>query len=164
MGDRIPVWMARASCAPPKIFATPTDLWLACCEYFQWIEDNPLYAAETVKFKGVGTTMDVPRMRAMTQIGLCTFLGVTHITWRNYREHPEYADTCSAVDDIIYQQKLTGAAADLLNQNIIARELGLKDKQELAHTGAEGGPIATTVLDPAEYAKIRKQMLEDDDC
>jgi len=164
MKEQIPAWMARATGAPDKIFATPEDLWLACCEYFQWVEDNPLQAAETVKFQGMGSTMNVPKMRAMTTIGLCTFLGVTHNTWRNYRDKPGYADTCGAVEGVIYQQKLTGAAADMLNQNIIAKELGLVDRQARELSGPEGAPIAATVLDKGQYAAIRKQMLKDDDC
>nr|WP_261640834.1 DNA-packaging protein [Erwinia mallotivora] len=37
-------------------------------------------------------------------------------------------------EQIIYNQKFTGAAADLLNANIIARELGLADKREVQQT------------------------------
>lgn len=40
---------------------------------------------------------------------------------------------------VIYEQKFTGAAADLLNPNIIARDLGLADKKELS------GGLALTV-------------------
>ena len=36
-------------------------------------------------------------------------------------------------------RSLSGAAADMLNANIIARDLGLSDKSEL--TGKGGGPI-----------------------
>ena len=48
-------------------------------------------------------------------------------------------------EEIIYNQKFTGAAADLLNPNIIARELGLADKQQNEHTGVDGKPIAHSV-------------------
>ena len=45
------------------------------------------------------------------------------------------------MDEIIRTQKFEGASADLLNPNIIARDLGLADKSEL--TGAGGGAIET---------------------
>lgn len=157
-------WKARSKHGPDRIFATPNDLWAACCEYFQWIEDNPLYAAETVKYKGFATLTDVPKMHAMTIAGLCIFLGVIPKTWASYRALEEYTDITDAVEAIIYQQKLSGAAADLLNQSIIARELGLKDKSERAITGADGGPIKTVAIDKDEYAKIRQQMIDEDDC
>lgn len=44
-------------------------------------------------------------------------------------------------EEIIRRQKFEGAAADLFNPNIIARDLGLADKSEL--TGKDGGPIET---------------------
>ncbi|MDC9826565.1 terminase small subunit, partial [Devosia sp. ZB163] len=48
------------------------------------------------------------------------------------------------VDEIIRAQKFEGAAAGLLNPNIIARDLGLADKQEL--TGKGGSPLMPTIV------------------
>ena len=155
-------WRARSKHGRDKIFKTPLDLWLACCEYFEWIEDNPLMAVETIKFQGTGSLQNVPKMHAMTINGLCIFLGVPSNTWKLYRERPEYAEVCGCVQDIIFQQKFAGAAADLLNQSIIARELGLKDKQE--HQIKSDATVATVSLDPEQYKAARKQMLEEDDC
>lgn len=155
-------WRARSKHGRNKIFSTPGDLWEACCEYFKWIEDNPLIAIEPIKHRGVGSLQEVPKMHAMTIGGLCIFLGVTPGTWDNYRKHPDYKETCTSVETIIYQQKLSGAAADLLNQNIIARELGLKDKQE--RKVKTDSTVATAALDPEKYAEVRKKMLEEDDC
>jgi len=39
------------------------------------------------------------------------------------------------IEQTIYNQKFTGASADLLNANIIARDLGLRDKQDLEVKG-----------------------------
>lgn len=124
-------WKARASHGRKPLFDNPDDLWLACTEYFQWVEDNPLIVKEPVKFQGFGTLMDVPKLRAMTQIGLCTFLDVAPKTWREWKHSREdLSAIIERVEDIIFQQKFEGAAANLLNPNIIARELGLADKQE----------------------------------
>lgn len=38
----------------------------------------------------------------------------------------DFLGVISQVEAIIYQQKFTGAAADLLNTNIISRDLGIK--------------------------------------
>jgi hypothetical protein len=56
------------------------------------------------------------------------------------------------IEKVIYNQKFTGAAADLLNSNIIARELGLSDKVQNEHTGANGGAIQvnTTAMSAEE--------------
>lgn len=38
------------------------------------------------------------------------------------------------------------------------------DRQAMELTGKGGAPIASTVIDPTEYAAIRKKMLASDDC
>jgi hypothetical protein len=66
----------------------------------------------------------------MTVDGLTLYLGITKESLGDYRERKGYSDVMSIVDAIIRDQKFTGAAADQLNPNIIARDLGLKDKSE----------------------------------
>ncbi len=56
------------------------------------------------------------------------------------------------VDEIIRTQKFQGASADLLNANIIARDLGLADKTEL--TGKDGGPVRLTNMSDADLERI----------
>ena len=48
------------------------------------------------------------------------------------------------IEKIIYRQKFEGAAAGLLNANIIARDLGLRDKQDVDHT-SNGESLSITV-------------------
>ena len=134
-------WQARSSHGRNPIFETPEILEKACYEYFQWVQDNPLIAAETVKFQGVGKTMAVPRMRAMTILGLVNFLDIDESTWYEYRKKPDFSKVVSKVEGIIRQQKIEGSAADMLNSNIIARELGLADRRENNHSGAVSGGV-----------------------
>jgi hypothetical protein len=84
-------------------------------------------------------------MRAMTVSGLCLFLDICENTWANYKKQPDFLSITLEVEKVIYNQKFTGAASDLLNANIIARELGLADKQQNEHTGVDGKPIAHSV-------------------
>lgn len=136
-------WKARATHGRDKLFTDPQALWEACEEYFEWVVENPLYEDRLVSFQGVSTHEPVAKMRAMTIKGLCTFLGIVEITWRAWRsERKDLAEVIARVDQIIVTQKFEGAAADLLNGAIIARDLGLADKSEI--TGANGGPIETT--------------------
>lgn len=129
-------WKARTKHGRDKLFSSDDALWEACCEYFQWVEDNPLYSAETVKFQGEATLIDVPKMRAMTISGLCLFLDITRETWGQWRKQDDFSDVITRAEEVIYSQKFAGAAADLLNANIIARDLGLADKQD--HTSTDG--------------------------
>ncbi len=80
---------------------------------------------------GVPTKIEVPLARAMTLEAMCLHVGITDETWRNYRERKEFLGVTSQVDAMVYTQKFEGAAANLFNANIIARDLGLKDKQSL---------------------------------
>lgn len=85
----------------------------------------------------------MPKMRAMTIDGLCLFLDIDPQTWANYKAKEDFFGIVSKVERVIRDQKFTGAAADLLNPNIIARDLGLRDGQEI--TGPNGGPIPTKI-------------------
>ncbi len=85
----------------------------------------------------------VAKMRAMTIMGLCNFLDIAMATWQEYRGKQDFSAVVSRVEQIIRQQKFEGASADLLNPNIIARDLGLADKQE--HMGEGGGPLITRI-------------------
>lgn len=123
-------WEARSSAGPKPIFASPDELWSACVEYFAWVTDNPLYADQLVTFQGSATHEPVAKMRPMTIGGLCLFLDIDETTWRGWRkDRADLIPVITRAEAVIFEQKFAGAAADLLNQNIIARDLGLVDKR-----------------------------------
>lgn len=71
------------------------------------------------------------KMRAYTWSGLYTFLDVYDL--REYKTNPEYKDfspVITRIENILRTQKFEGAAAGLLNPNIIARDLGLVDRAD----------------------------------
>jgi len=126
-------WRARSRHGRKKIFETPEDLWKACTEYFDWVEANPL---KEQKINVVGTEVvktDLNKMRAMTLTGLCMFLHANLDTWDEYRKRKDFTGVCINAEDTIYDQKLSGAGANLLNASIMARHLGLKDSQDHTH-------------------------------
>ncbi|GAA0586664.1 DNA-packaging protein [Halomonas salifodinae] len=136
-------WKARTKHGRDKLFASAEVLWAACCEYFQWVEKNPLWESKPFHHQGEIVTATVPKMRAMTLDGLCIFLDIDPTTWRDWRSAEDFSPIVTRVESIIRDQKFSGAAADLLNASIIARDLGLKDANSHEHTGANGGPIET---------------------
>lgn len=152
----------------PRRFKTPKDLWASCLTYFQWVEENPLYSDQLVVFQGSATHEPVAKMRAMTLGGLCLHIGVSDETWRGWRtaghelHRPDLKEVIARVEAVMREQKFTGAAADLLNAGIIARDLGLADKKEL--TGAGGGPIQTITkeMTPQEAAEAYAATLHRD--
>jgi len=123
-------WKVRSKHGRDKIFSDCDILWSASCEYFEWCEENPLIEQKIFHASGVITKDEVTKMRAMTIAGLCVFLDIGTSTWHEYKKKEDFSEVITRIEDIIYNQKFMGAAADMLNANIIARDLGLSDKTE----------------------------------
>lgn len=132
-------WEARSSHGRNPKFESPEALWDACCEYFQWVEDNPLYEVKAFSFQGSVTQESIPKMRAMTITGLCLFLDIADSTWQTFRVREDLSVITTRAEKIIYDQKFSGAAADLLNANIIARDLGLKEQSQVEDVTPDKG-------------------------
>jgi hypothetical protein len=136
-------WKARSTHGRNPIFSDPEQLWGAVTEYFQWVEDNPLWEEKGFAFQGIVTKERFHKMRAMTIDGLCIFLDIARSTWQEYGKKEGFSAVVTRAEQIIRDQKFAGAAADLLNANIIARDLGLSDKAEI--TGKDGAPLVPEV-------------------
>jgi hypothetical protein len=138
-------WKARSSHGRKPIFATPEQLWEAACEYFEWNEANPLWEVKSYMYQGAPVQDQIPKMRAMTIEGLCLFIDISQQAWSEYKQRDGFGEVTKEIDSIIRKQKFEGAAAEMLNPNIIARDLGLKDQTANEHTGADGKPIAHSI-------------------
>lgn len=158
-------WRMRSSHGRNPIFAEPDELWDAATQYFVWVEENPLREEKVFNGKDGIVRADVAKMRAMTISGLCIFLDIGRSTWDEYRSKEGFSEIVTRAEEIIRTQKFEGASADLLNANIIARELGLSDKKEV--TGAGGGPFETRDVGAIEAARriafALRQGAEQDD-
>ena len=127
-------WKARTKHGRDRLFASSEALWEACCEYFEWVESHPLWETKLFSYQGEISEGVIPKMRAMTIDGLCLFLDITYETWRTWRNENGFSEVVSRAERVIRDQKFSGAAAELLNANIIARDLGLSsDKSEHDH-------------------------------
>lgn len=134
-------WKARSKHGRDKIFSSSIALWEACCEYFQWVEENPLWETKSYQFQGEPFQDKVPKMRAMTIDGICLFLGISTSSWHSWKNdksdsNKDFLEVITRAESVMRSQKFSGAAADLLNANIIARDLGLTDKKD--HTSSDG--------------------------
>jgi hypothetical protein len=130
-------WKLRSKHGRDKIFESPEMLWEAAEEYFQWCEDNPLMETD---FRGKDAEkVMLPKMRAFTWSGLELFLDIESLRWyKTSPAHKEFLQVITRIEQVMYTQKFTGAAAGFLNPNIIARDLGLRDSSELdVTTGGE---------------------------
>ncbi len=108
----------------PKLFTTPQDLLSAACNYFEYVENNPVikYGVYGKDAKIIG----VPKMRAMSLQGLYAFIGVCNL--RRYKQHAEFVQVIAYIENVINVHNINGASAGLLNPCIVARLLGLKER------------------------------------
>lgn len=142
IGNRF--WELRSKHGRDKLFATPELMWEAAKEYFEWCESNPLIELD---YKGKDAVrVELPKMRAFTMQGLCLYLDCNVGYFNDFKKtcNYDFSVIITRIEEIIFNQKFTGAAAGFLNPNIIARDLGLVDKKENA-------------------VKVEQQMFSDDD-
>lgn len=110
---------------------TPATLWKKACKYFEWVGKNPIKIKKSLS---TGARVTTEKPRPMTEIAFCLFAGIDQSTFYRYKtaeEHKDFCKVCEAISQIIYSQKFEGAAVDLFNASIIARDLGLVDKKKL---------------------------------
>jgi len=152
-------WKARSKHGRDKLFASSEALWDACCEYFQWVEDNPLWEVKAFAYQGEVTQEPIPKMRAMTIDGLCLFLDISYETWRDWRTVEDFSEVVARAEKVIRNQKFSGAAADLLNANIIARDLGLSDKREVTQ---QSNVHVSADMSPQDAARAYQDLMGDE--
>lgn len=127
-------WERRSKHGRDTLFESPELMWEAACEYFKWCEDNPFKEQDFVGKDVVEINRN--KMRPFTMHGLCLYLGCGTAYFRNFKNEErakkgDFKSVIEKIEETIYNQKFSGAAAGFLNANLIARDLGLVDKKEL---------------------------------
>lgn len=163
-------WKLRAKHGRDKLFKTPKLLLDAAEEYFQWIEDNPLKEAVLVA-KGIVInkgkqnektvySTELPKMRPFTITGLCLYLDCNQryfgqfekalegktdkeMTDKEIKISKDFSTIITRIRETIYTQKFEGAASGFLQPNIIARDLGLRDKSDIT---SDDKPLQSTII------------------
>lgn len=142
-------WKLRSKHGRDKLFQTPELLWEAACEYFEWCETHPFYETKPMSVSqgnNGGSSIElieIPIKRPFTLHGLCLYAGCVTSYFRAFKstikpEDKDFLTVIGNIEETIYDQKFSGAASGFFNANIIARDLGLADKQELKHHVPKG--------------------------
>lgn len=128
-----------------KIFETPDELLKGAYEYFEWCENNPIVKEDFIRGgENAGKIIYINLERPYLLEGLCIYLNVNtlYITHLEAREKEklekdptnvsarDYTKVISHIRQVIYDKKYNGAAVNIFNHNIIARDLGLVDKKD----------------------------------
>jgi hypothetical protein len=127
-------WELRSTHGRKRLFADAKLMWEAACEYFTWCVANPFIE---VDFVGKDATrVEKPKMRPFTMQGLCIYLDCNTAYFRQFKlslkkEDKDFSTILTRIEEVVYNQKFSGAASGFLNPNIIARDLGLRDHQHV---------------------------------
>jgi len=128
-------WKLRLTHGRGNKIESPEQLWQNFEEYSNWYEENPLIEVDYVGKDA--REVNKPKMRAMTKdsfalaCGLCAWEVIS-----GYKKtSSEFVEVVTRIEKYIFDQKFTGASAGLLNPNIIARELGLRDASDITTNG-----------------------------
>lgn len=140
----------------PRKFETPDDLWAAAISYFEWCTDNPLVEDKVMIVDKSAEHQSISKMRAMTLKAFYTHAGIGEQTFLDYEARAPFSGIVKLIRDVMRSQKFEGAAAGMLNPNIIARDLGLAEVSKNEHTGKDGAPIQVkTVREMSDEELLR---------
>lgn len=115
----------------PRAYKDPEAMLQDAMDFFQWCEDNPLPEEKLFHAQGVVTRDTIYHKRPYTYNGFYVYNNINENTFREYKSRPEFSWVIKLIDDTMREQKFSGAAAGFFNANIIARDLGLRDAQDV---------------------------------
>lgn len=103
------------------------DLWE---KYIKHVKDNPWLIVDYVGKDA--KQVNKPHITPFTKFGFATFCG--YARWESIaqkkEDSKELLDVITRIEQMIYDQKLHGASIGAFNSNIIAADLGLKNRTE----------------------------------
>jgi hypothetical protein len=121
--------------AKPKYIETPEKLWGHFEAYREWAKANPYKVTDWVGAKAIEVVRH--KERPLTWVGFEAYLSERRIindlgdyTKNDDGRYKEYAPIITCIRKIINADQLEGAGANVYQQNIVARLLGLVDKQD----------------------------------
>lgn len=143
----------------PRTFETPEAMFEAALAYFKWADANPLVEEKAFQFQGAPVMADINKMRPYTLKAFMLHAGSSYQSWSDYRARAEFSEVVNMIDDTIRTQKFDGAVAGLMNPNIIARDLGLADKQDLTSSDGSMTPKGVNVTITAADVKAAEEVI-----
>lgn len=130
----------------PKNIESPEELWRLFRLYKTWAKENPRTKQDFVGKDG--DEIERKLERPLTWVGFEVYLYERMIinNLGDYEKNKddayvEFSPIIRAIKAYIEQDQFEGASVGIYQHNIIARKLGLTEKQE--HSGPGGGPIVT---------------------
>lgn len=126
-------WKSRSKHGRDKLFSSPELLLESAMDYFDWCDENPWKKTKKVtKPQGI-TTEEEPTQRPYSKTGWFHFIKCSDTWLTEFKKtaDKDFLRVIEEVENFISTQQFEGATVGAFNANIIARTLGLADKQEV---------------------------------
>lgn len=112
---------------------TPEGFWEEAVNYFEWMSEKVWNKKDPIKSGDMaGTLMDIPTQTPMSIASFCLYADIDENTFQRYEKETGYNDfwaVTKTIKLIIESQQFEGATVGAFNPNIIAKKLGLVEKQ-----------------------------------
>ncbi len=143
----------------PRKIQTPEDLAKEAISYFEDVDGDPFTNTETHYGSDNKVTRKVEKTfrKPYTLTGFLLHLGVSSNYITNFKNskplsiteetYSDFITVINWIEETIRTQKFAGAAAGIFKENIIARDLGLVDKQESTNTNIDATPTKEEIKD-----------------
>jgi hypothetical protein len=119
----------------PMLFSTPDEYRSAIQRYFDWCDANPIMKNEALKSgPDAGRIIQIPTQRPYLIEGLCDYLEMSVQTFHNYENNEIYKDffeVSAWARNKIFTQNLSHGYVGGFDAGLVARKLGIADKQEM---------------------------------
>lgn len=130
------LWRIRSTHGRDTIAEDPDKLKDSFIEFAEWSIEHPL---EQQDFAG-GYAVIRKTPRPFTIKAFAVFCGASESWWRNFKQsqavlkNPDFLTVIAWIEDVMYTQKFEGAAIGMYKENLISRDLGLRDGVNMDHT------------------------------
>lgn len=120
-----------------KVYLTADDFLADCVKYFEWATQTPIMTEKATVASGDVIRYDEKKLRVFTKKGLALHLGITTSKLASLMQ--QFPEVGEIIEQVIYVQKFENAAVGVLNSTMMAKDLGIAEKQEIS--GPQGGPV-----------------------
>lgn len=129
-------WKKRSKHGRNTLFENASLMEEAIHEYFLDTINNPWIEIDYVGKDAV--RVEKPHIMPFTMQGLCRYLGCNLDYFRQFKKNlrsdqQDFSEVITRAEEVIYEQKFSGAAIFFFNANIISRDLGLIEKTQNKH-------------------------------
>ena len=105
--------------------------YVAFQDHQPWFKKEVIKSNKTLKWKVAKISVTPPYLFGTFYV----FAGITRTTFDEYRNDPKFSAVTGLIEETMRSQKFEGAAVGVYHANIIAMELGLKQKIEQESSG-----------------------------